>query len=152
AEFLRPAGAQPALLRQPLLPVDQLFLRQVGVSANLEFADELGREVVLQPAANFALERELFLAEPQIHWGLLMECETTAPVPPRKARPIAPRAAMQQQGMVPVQPVASDEKLPASADVVVIGGGIAGVTAAYALPKKDLSVALLEKGVIAGEQ
>ena len=53
---------------------------------------------------------------------------------------------------VPVQPVASDEKLPGSADVVVIGGGIAGVTAAYALAKKDLSVALLEKGVIAGEQ
>jgi len=54
--------------------------------------------------------------------------------------------------MVPVQPVASDEKLPASVDVVVIGGGIAGVTAAFALAKKDLSVALLEKGVIAGEQ
>jgi len=54
--------------------------------------------------------------------------------------------------MVPVQPVASDEKLPSSVDVVVIGGGIAGVTAAHALAKKDLSVALLEKGVIAGEQ
>ena len=54
--------------------------------------------------------------------------------------------------MIPVQPVASDEKLPSSVDVVVIGGGIAGVTAAYALAKKDLSVALLEKGVIAGEQ
>jgi glycine/D-amino acid oxidase-like deaminating enzyme len=53
---------------------------------------------------------------------------------------------------VPVQPVASDEKLPGSADVVVIGGGIAGVAATYALAKKDLSVALLEKGVIAGEQ
>jgi glycine/D-amino acid oxidase-like deaminating enzyme len=54
--------------------------------------------------------------------------------------------------MVTVQPVASDEKLPTSADVVVIGGGIAGVTAAYALAKKDLSVALLDKGRIAGEQ
>ncbi len=54
--------------------------------------------------------------------------------------------------MVPVQPVVSDEKLPQSVDVVVIGGGIAGVTAAYALAKKDLSVALIEKGVIAGEQ
>jgi glycine/D-amino acid oxidase-like deaminating enzyme len=59
---------------------------------------------------------------------------------------------MQQKNMVPVQLVASDEKLPTSVDVVVIGGGIAGVTAAYALAKKDLSVTLLEKGVIAGEQ
>ena len=52
----------------------------------------------------------------------------------------------------PVQPVVSDEKLPGSADVVVIGGGIAGSAAAYALAKKGLSVALLEKGRIAGEQ
>src|SRR5712664_1462982 len=52
----------------------------------------------------------------------------------------------------PVQPVASDEKLPAAVDIVVIGGGIAGVSAAYALAKKDLSVAVIEKGVIAGEQ
>jgi len=52
----------------------------------------------------------------------------------------------------PVQPVVSDEKLPGSADVVVIGGGIAGSAAAYALAKKGLSVALLEKGRIGGEQ
>src|SRR5216683_2689615 len=52
----------------------------------------------------------------------------------------------------PVQPVASDEKLPESADVVVIGGGIAGSAAAYALAKKSLSVALLDKGRIGGEQ
>ena len=52
----------------------------------------------------------------------------------------------------PVQPVASDEKLPGSADIVVIGGGMAGVTAAYALAKKDLSVTLLDKGRIAGER
>jgi len=31
----------------------------------------------------------------------------------------------------PVQPVVSDEKLPASAEIVVIGAGIAGTTAAY---------------------
>ena len=52
----------------------------------------------------------------------------------------------------PVQPVLSDEKLPGSADVVVIGGGIAGSAAAYALAKKGLSVALLDKGRIGGEQ
>ena len=52
----------------------------------------------------------------------------------------------------PVQPVVSDEKLPGSADVVVIGGGMAGSAAAYALAKKGHSVALLEKGRIGGEQ
>jgi glycine/D-amino acid oxidase-like deaminating enzyme len=52
----------------------------------------------------------------------------------------------------PLQRIASDEKLPATADVVVIGGGIAGVTAAYELSRKGFSVALLEKGHVAGEQ
>ena len=52
----------------------------------------------------------------------------------------------------PVQPVASDEKLPSSVDVVVIGAGIAGTTAAYELAKRDFSVALLEKGRVGGEQ
>src|SRR5688572_2641174 len=52
----------------------------------------------------------------------------------------------------PVQPVASDEKLPASADIVVIGAGIAGSTAAYELAKRDFSVALIDKGSVGGEQ
>ena len=52
----------------------------------------------------------------------------------------------------PVKPVQSDEALPPSADVVVVGGGIAGITAAYALAKKGHSVAVVEKGVVAGEQ
>ena len=51
-----------------------------------------------------------------------------------------------------VQKVASDETLPARADVVVIGGGIAGVAAAYALAKKGIKAALIEKDNIAGEQ
>lgn len=52
----------------------------------------------------------------------------------------------------PVKSVASDEKLPGSADVVVIGAGMAGCAAAYFLAKKGHSVAVLDKGHIAGEQ
>jgi glycine/D-amino acid oxidase-like deaminating enzyme len=48
--------------------------------------------------------------------------------------------------------VDSDPSLPKSADVVVIGGGIAGSAAAYALAGKGISVALVEKGRIAAEQ
>ena len=51
-----------------------------------------------------------------------------------------------------VDPVASDETVPARADVVVIGGGIIGVSAALFLAQKGISVALCEKGHIAGEQ
>ena len=42
--------------------------------------------------------------------------------------------------------------LPARADVVVVGGGIVGVSAALHLAKKGVSVTLCEKGRIAGEQ
>jgi glycine/D-amino acid oxidase-like deaminating enzyme len=52
----------------------------------------------------------------------------------------------------PVTRIHSDETLPRSADVVVIGGGIAGVAAAYHLARKDHSVAVVEKGYVAGEQ
>jgi glycine/D-amino acid oxidase-like deaminating enzyme len=52
----------------------------------------------------------------------------------------------------PVQTVVSNEKLPASVDVVVIGAGIAGCSAAYWLAKKGHSVALLDKGNVGGEQ
>lgn len=52
----------------------------------------------------------------------------------------------------PVTRVHSDEMLPHSADVVVIGGGVAGITAAYHLAKKGHSVAVVEKGYVAGEQ
>ena len=52
----------------------------------------------------------------------------------------------------PVETVSNDDALPKTADVVVIGGGIIGVAAAYALAKKGHSVALLEKGLVAGEQ
>ena len=40
--------------------------------ADLQLTDDFGRQVVLQPAAYLLLERELFLAEREIHWGLLV--------------------------------------------------------------------------------
>ena len=52
----------------------------------------------------------------------------------------------------PLQPVASDEQLPTYADVVVIGAGIAGCTAAYELAKRVFQVALIDKGRVGGEQ
>ena len=52
----------------------------------------------------------------------------------------------------PLDTIPSDEKLPANAEVVVIGGGIAGVSAAYWLAKRGVSVALVEKGLVGAEQ
>lgn len=54
--------------------------------------------------------------------------------------------------MPAVTRIPSDETLPAEADVVVIGGGIVGVSAAYFLTKKGLRVALVEKGLVGAEQ
>lgn len=52
----------------------------------------------------------------------------------------------------PIKRVQDDAALPEAVDVAVIGGGIAGVAAAYYLARAGQSVAVLEKGVIAGEQ
>ena len=51
-----------------------------------------------------------------------------------------------------IDAVQSDGRLPAARDVVVIGGGIIGCSAAYYLAKKGLSVAVIEKGRVACEQ
>jgi glycine/D-amino acid oxidase-like deaminating enzyme len=51
-----------------------------------------------------------------------------------------------------VSPVRFTAPLPARTDVVIIGGGVIGVMAAYFLAKKGLQVLVLEKGRIAGEQ
>ncbi len=51
-----------------------------------------------------------------------------------------------------VEPVESDTELPARTGVVVVGGGIVGVSAALALARKEVPVVLCEKGEIAGEQ
>jgi glycine/D-amino acid oxidase-like deaminating enzyme len=42
--------------------------------------------------------------------------------------------------------------LPAEADVVIVGGGIVGVSSAYELAKRGLRVTLLDKRSLAGEQ
>ncbi len=55
-------------------------------------------------------------------------------------------------GMRFLDPVESDTTLPEAVDLVVIGAGMIGVAAAYAAAKAGHSVALLEKGVVAGEQ
>jgi glycine/D-amino acid oxidase-like deaminating enzyme len=51
-----------------------------------------------------------------------------------------------------VDAVEADAVQPKRADVVVIGGGIVGVSTAFALAQKGISVVLCEKGHIAGEQ
>jgi len=51
-----------------------------------------------------------------------------------------------------VDPVTPSEDFPTSTKVVVIGGGIVGVSAAFFLAKAGIPVALCEKGHIAGEQ
>ena len=52
----------------------------------------------------------------------------------------------------PLKKIASSGPPPKQADVVVIGGGVIGVCAAYYLAKHGTNVALIEKGVIGGEQ
>jgi len=51
-----------------------------------------------------------------------------------------------------VDPVPEDDSRPDHADVVIVGGGIIGVSAALFLARKGVSVVLCEKSHIAGEQ
>lgn len=51
-----------------------------------------------------------------------------------------------------IMAIPEDRALPTRVDVVVIGGGIIGISTALALAKKGISVAVCEKGLIAGEQ
>jgi glycine/D-amino acid oxidase-like deaminating enzyme len=50
------------------------------------------------------------------------------------------------------RPFEPPESIPGDADVVVIGGGIVGVSTAWFLAKQGVRVVLCEKGHIAGEQ
>lgn len=52
----------------------------------------------------------------------------------------------------PLRLIESASSLPAQADVVVIGGGIIGVFAAYYLARRGVSVVVVEKGRIGAEQ
>ena len=51
-----------------------------------------------------------------------------------------------------VDPVITDETVPSRADVVIVGGGIIGTSAALFLAENGVSTVLCEKGHIAGEQ
>lgn len=53
---------------------------------------------------------------------------------------------------VPLDSTGPDDPLPGAADVVVVGGGIVGVSAALTLARRGVSVALVEKGRVGGEQ
>ena len=50
------------------------------------------------------------------------------------------------------KPFVPPERVPESADVVIIGGGIVGASAAWFLARQGVCVVLCEKGHIAGEQ
>ncbi|PEI05873.1 D-amino-acid oxidase [Pantoea agglomerans] len=55
--------------------------------------------------------------------------------------------------MAPViTPVTTSDIMPAATTVVIIGGGIVGLTAALTLAERNIPVVVLEKGRIAGEQ
>lgn len=51
-----------------------------------------------------------------------------------------------------VEPVTSAERLPPQTDVIIVGGGIIGASAAFSLATRGVNVVLCEKGHIAGEQ
>jgi len=51
-----------------------------------------------------------------------------------------------------ITPVNTSEKMPKTTTVVIIGGGIVGLTAALTLAERNIPVVVLEKGHIAGEQ
>jgi glycine/D-amino acid oxidase-like deaminating enzyme len=53
---------------------------------------------------------------------------------------------------VQIEQIQSSTTFPRQADVIVIGAGIIGTCTAYELARKGISVALIEKGIVGGEQ
>ena len=60
-----------------------------------------------------------------------------------------PADLVAQTWSLPFEP---PESVPAAADVVIIGGGIVGVSTAWFLTRQGVNVVRCEKGHIAGEQ
>ncbi len=85
------------------------------------------------------------LSRTWLSYGAWHNWQTESDVPP----PCADRRLLMSP---PVDPVASDDALPPRTGVVVVGGGIIGVTTALFLAEKGHAVVLCEKGRIAGEQ
>ncbi|MEM5314318.1 FAD-binding oxidoreductase [Paraburkholderia sp. JHI869] len=54
--------------------------------------------------------------------------------------------------MLEIDEVESSDAFPKRCDVAVIGGGIIGASTAYELARRGVSVVLLEKGLVGGEQ
>ena len=50
------------------------------------------------------------------------------------------------------RPLEKPAQIPESADIVIIGGGVAGISTAWFLAKQGVNVVVCEKGHIAGEQ
>ncbi len=55
------------------------------------------------------------------------------------------------EGVSRAKPIIPAAALPPATDVVIIGGGILGVSAAYYLAQRGVAVTVCEKGVVAGE-
>jgi glycine/D-amino acid oxidase-like deaminating enzyme len=53
---------------------------------------------------------------------------------------------------VTIDPVPSGAELPSHVDVVVVGGGVVGISTALSLAERGVRTLVCEKGVIAGEQ